>query len=303
MTDSINWTLFHSFLAVMQQGSLSGAARQLGATQPTIGRHITELEKALGVSLFVRSQSGFIATDIAHALVPHATEMASMAASMERVAKRQGEGVQGTVRISASEVIGVEVLPSILASLRREHPQLVIELVVSDESHDLLHREADIAVRMFRPKQTQLITRCVGNIALGFFAHKEYVAQHGMPQVMDDLLQHTLVGFDTLTDYIRGYAPLFSLPLTRELFKYRTDNTVAQLAMIRSGVGIGVCQVSLVENDPNIDQLFLGQSAFELEVWMTMHEDLKRSPACKAVFDILSRGMEEYVQRQNTFHL
>ncbi|MEG1326632.1 MAG: LysR family transcriptional regulator, partial [Janthinobacterium sp.] len=175
MTNSIAWEYYRSLLAVLQHGSLSGAARALGITQPTVGRHIAALEQALGATLFTRSQLGLLPTEVALALRPHAETMEHTAALMERAASSQGQGVAGTVRIAASEVVGVEVLPPILARLRACHPGLIIELVLSNKVQDLLRREADIAVRMLRPRQEQLVARKVGDIELGLHAHADYL--------------------------------------------------------------------------------------------------------------------------------
>lgn len=287
MDKAINWTLYHSFLAVMEQGSLSGAARVTGSTQPTIGRHITELEKVLNVSLFIRTQTGFVATDVAHELLPHAQQMAATAASIQRSAQRVGEGVSGSVRISASEVVGVEILPPVLAKLRHTYPELVVELVVSDAPHDLLYREADIALRMFRPTQNAFVARLIGQLELGFYAHRTYLNQHSAPRTVADLSKHTLIGFDTMSDYIRNHTAAFPMTLDRTLFQYRSDSSLAQLAMLRAGVGIGVCQSGLVADDPEIISVLPGQLALSLDMWLTMHEDLKRNRVCKTVFDFL----------------
>lgn len=287
MEESINWTLYHSFLAVMEQGSLSGAARVTGSTQPTIGRHISALEKALDVSLFIRTQTGFVATDIANELLPQAKQMASMASSITRSAQRAGESISGSVRISASEIVGVEILPPILAKLRQAYPQLVVELVISDVPHDLLYREVDIALRMFRPTQHALVTRLLGQLDFGFFAHRSYLEQRPTPQTIAELDQHTLIGFDTLSDYIRSRADKMPFKIDRTMFQYRSDNSLAQLAMLRAGVGIGACQAGLVSDDPDIVSILPGQLDLSLEVWLTMHEDLKRSRVCKTVFDFL----------------
>src|SRR3984957_13610401 len=131
MTSDIGWELYRSFLAVLMEGSLSGAARALGVAQPTVGRHVTALEKSLRVALFTRSQTGVIPTDAALALRSFAESMQSTAAALERAATSQGAGVRGTVRVTASDVIGVEVLPPIVARLRARHPELVVELVLT----------------------------------------------------------------------------------------------------------------------------------------------------------------------------
>jgi DNA-binding transcriptional LysR family regulator len=153
MTSDVGWELYRSFLAVLDEGSLSGAARSLGVAQPTVGRHIAALEKSLRLALFTRSPLGLMPTEAALSLRVFAESMKSTAAALERAATSQGTGVRGTVRVTASDVIGVEVLPPIIARLRDRHPELVVELLLTNRVQDLLRRAADIAVRMLRPRQ------------------------------------------------------------------------------------------------------------------------------------------------------
>ena len=204
MTSNIGWELYRSFLGVLREGSLSGAARALGITQPTAGRHVAALEKALGVVLFTRSQTGLLPTEVALSLRAHAEAMESTAASLERAASSQGEGVRGVVRVSASEVVSVEVLPPIVARLREAHPALKVELVSTNRVQDLLQREADIAVRMVRPRQEQLLARRIGNIELGFHAHRDYLARHGTPRKLEELAAHSVIGYDQPSAFVRN---------------------------------------------------------------------------------------------------
>ena len=210
---SIGWELYRSFLGVLKEGSLSGAARALGVAQPTIGRHIAALEKSLGLALFTRSPTGLLPTESALALMTHAESMESTAAALERTAASQGAGVKGVVRITASDVIGVEVLPPVVAHLRQEHPDLKIELVLTNRVQDLLRREADIAVRMTHPKQETLIARRIGRIEVGLHATRQYLANYGAPASVAELTHHTLIGFDQETAFIRSarkHAPLLN---------------------------------------------------------------------------------------------
>ena len=290
MANDIGWELYRSFLGVLLEGSLSGAARALGITQPTVGRHISALEKSLGLALFTRSQTGLLPTDAALALQSYAEAMSSTAAAFRRAADSHGQGVKGTVRVSASEVIGVEVLPSILAGLRHKHPQLKVELVLTNRVQDLLRREADIAVRMTRPRQEQLIARGVGDVALGLYAHKSYLAQRGAPKSPSELADHTLIGFDEETPFLRAARKV--LPVwTRDALSFRTDSDLGQLALIRSGCGIGVCQVALARRDPVLVRVLTRQFELKLDTWITMHEDLRSSPRCKVTFDALVKGL------------
>lgn len=288
-----NWEWYRSFLQVMETGSLSAAGRALGLTQPTVGRHIDNLEAALALTLFTRSFDGFAPTDAALELRPYAAGIAATAAALRRAASGHGAGVRGTVRVTASEVIGVEVMPPILAALHGEHPELVIELVLSNRADDLLHREADIAVRMFQPVQQALVARRVGRIELGLHAHKRYLAARGVPRSMEALSGHALIGFDQENAYIRRFqekAPEFS----RDRFAFRADSDLAQLAAIRAGLGIGVCQSALAARDKQLVRILHRQFSLTMDTWIAMHEDLRESARCAVTFAALAAGLSAY---------
>lgn len=297
MGSEIGWELYRSFLGVLREGSLSGAARALGLTQPTVGRHVAALEAALRVPLFTRSSSGLMPTDVALALRAHAEAMESTADALARAATSFGEDVRGVVRISASDVVGVEVLPPIVARLRQRHPALTIELALTNRVQDLLRREADIAVRMTRPGQTQLIARHIGGIKLGLHAHRDYLARCGTPRDAGELVRHALIGHDRPTAFIRQIAKSFP-GFDRGAFALRTDSDLAQLALIRCGAGIGACQAALAKRDPALVRVLPKAFAGRLDMWVTMHEDLRGSPRCRAAFDALAEGLDAYVDEQ-----
>ena len=298
MTSPAGWELYRSFLAVLQEGSLSAAARALGLTQPTVGRHISALEAHFGLSLFTRSQLGLMPTDAALALRADAEAMQSTAAALERSASAWGQDVQGAVRISASEVVGVEVLPPILAELRERHPKLQLELVLSNRLQDLVRREVDIAVRMTSPQQDVLLATRVGDVALGLHAHRSYLARHGVPKSLADLRQHTLIGFDQDTPFLRSARA--ALPVwSREHFALRCDSDLAQLALLRSGAGIGICQVALAARSPDLIRLLPEKFSPALATWVAMHEGLKSSPRCRATFDGLVAGLRRHVRNSH----
>jgi DNA-binding transcriptional LysR family regulator len=301
MTSTIGWELYRSFLGVLDEGSLSGAARLLGITQPTVGRHVAALEQALGIVLFTRSQAGLLPTEAAQSLRPYAEAMQSTAAALERAAGGQGDGgaVKGTVRISCSDVMGIEVLPPILARLHDVHPQLKIELVLTDKLQDLLRREADIAVRMVQPKQEQLVARHVGDIELGLYARRDYLERRGTPRRPEELAGHATIGYDQPSAWLRQAEKALH-GLRREVFTLRSDSNVAQLALIRAGAGIGMCQVPLARRDGSLVRLLPKLFTLPLPTWVTMHEDLRSSPRCRVAFDALVSGLLGYlgVQRQ-----
>jgi DNA-binding transcriptional LysR family regulator len=293
--DEPNWDLYRTLLAVLDEGSLSGAARALGIAQPTVGRHIEALEQILDVALFTRSQHGLAPTEAAQQLKPYAAALASTAAALLRVASSQGGEARGAVRVTASEVIGAEVLPPMLGPLREAHPELAIELVLSNRVENLLNREADIAVRMVRPDQDALVARYIGRIPLGFFARQDYLARHGVPQSLADLAVHALIGFDRDLSSVRAVEALLG-PVDRNLFALRTDNQLAHVAALRAGFGVGVCQVGLAKRDPSLVRVLSNQFQANLETWLVIHEDLKDTPRCRVVFDALAEGLSRYVR-------
>ncbi|MCF1448890.1 LysR family transcriptional regulator [Agrobacterium vitis] len=296
--DQLSWDLYRSLLAVITEGSLSGAARQLGLTQPTVGRHIEMLEQAFGTPLFVRSQRGLLPTETALAMRGHAALMAATSTSLARIAAgEQGEAgeLRGPVRISASEMIAVEVLPPMFTRLQEQFPGLEIELSATDQMEDLLHREVDIAVRMVAPTQLALISRHIGAIGIGFYAHRRYLERHGTPSSLAQLAEHRLIGFDRQLAYIRDL--LRTRPDLDALhFQFRSDSNLAQFAAIRAGLGIGMCQPGLARRHADLIEVLPGALNIALDTFVVMHEDLKLSRRCRTVFDAVVEGLLAYLR-------
>ncbi len=292
---TLDWTLIRSFLAVTEHKSLSAAARALNLTQPTLGRHIDALEQALGVKLFARSVHGLTASDAALDLVPHAKAMASTAAALERTATGEAADDRGTVRVTASDVIGSEVLPAIFARARTQYPGIALELALSNRNENLMLREADIAVRMIRPTQRNLVARRIGDVPIHLYAHKSYVKRRGLPKTTAGLAQHDVIGYDTQSLVIDGLGQL-GLVATRESFALRTDNDLAQLALLRAGAGIGGSQKQLAARDRNLVPVLQSAIRIPLEMWLVMHEDLRTTRRIRLIFDLLADELMAYVR-------
>ena len=290
-----DWDLFQSLHAVLQAGSLSAAAKSRGLTQPTLGRHIEALEQKLGAPLFLRSPRGLTPTDLARQLEQHLAEMHAAAAAALRDASGSADSLKGAIRITASQIIGAEVLPPILGAFHGRHPEIDIELVLSNKTEDLSRRDADIAVRMMRPTQGALLARKVGSLGVGFYAAPDYVARHGLPQDLAGLRDRPMIGFDRVAPPIEALKDL-ALPweISRELFAFRSDNDLAQIAAIRASLGIGTCQHQLARRyglTPVLAEAF----EFELEVWIAMHENLKGHRRMRLMFDHLVAGFQAFL--------
>jgi DNA-binding transcriptional LysR family regulator len=293
------WETYRSFLAVMTEGSLSGAARKLNLTQPTLGRHVDELEADLALKLFTRSQAGLIPTQAARELQPHAQAMASAAEALVRASSGTEAEERGTVRLTASVVVGGEVLPPILTNFRENHPHIALELVLSDQTQDLARRDADIAVRMVRPKQEALLAKKIGTVGFGLFAHRRYLEKHGVPRMIGDMAGHAIIGFDKETPIVDALRRA-GLPLDRSTFALRTDADLAGLAALRAGFGIGVAQLGIGRRDPDLVAVLPVLFKLELEMWLAMHKDMRGIKRMRLLFDHLAEGLGAYTAMSRT---
>lgn len=287
--DKLDWTLTQSFLAVAETGSLSAAARALRLSQPTLGRHIADLEQALGMALFTRQPRGLLPTAEAAALIPHARAMRTAAMSLSLAAAGRDQAVAGTVRITASRIVSHFILPAILADLRLSAPQIEIELAPTDDTDNLLFREADIAVRMYRPTQLGLITTHLCDLPTGIYAAHSFIAAHGMPQTFADLPLSRFIGFDKSDIDLRQLADL-GIAAKRSDFPVRCDDHIVYWNLVRAGLGMGGTQTIIGDGDPSVVRVAPFVPLPSLPVWLTAPQALHQSPRIRRVYDALAAG-------------
>lgn len=287
-----DWRLVRSFLAALDAGSLLGAAKRLATSQPTVGRQIAALEDQLGVVLFERTGRGLTPTAAALRLADAARAMDAASAELARVTLGTQQTPLGSVRISASQPVACFRLPSILARMREAFPHIQVDLVSSNAVSNLLRREADIAVRMMPPTQATLIARKLGDVALGAFASRAFVAKHGEPRTLADVARFPLVGEDQQTVIIRSFARL-GVTLTRENFVLRSDDLVVQWQAVRAGIGIGFAARNLGADDPDLVHLMPKAKIPPLPMWLVVHREIRSSPHIRAVYDFLADALTE----------
>ena len=286
-----DWRLVRSFLAVLDLGSLLAAARSLGVSQPTLGRHITELESQLASVLFERTGRGLLPTRTALQLAQAARQMQDGALQLSRTLAGTKSQASGTVRITASVPVAVQLLPPILLDLRLALPDIQIELVSSNQVSNLLRREADIAIRMVRPDQTSLVARKLGEAAVGAYAHRDYLARRGVPTLPAELLQHELVGSDTDPAIRQGFEAM-GFPVPREAFALRSDDLLVQWQAVRAGLGIGFLADYQARLDPAVQPVLAGQLQIPpLPMWLAVHREIRTSRHIRAVFDFLATAL------------
>jgi DNA-binding transcriptional LysR family regulator len=287
-----DWNLLRSFIAVYECGTLTQAARQLGATQPNLGRHVRALEQALGEALFVRRPGRLEPTERAHALYGVTAPMKASAQEAGRLLAQTGSAPTGTVRIAVSEVYATHVVAPLAAQWLAEQPGLEIELSVSNRPDNLLRRDADIAVRFFRPEQEDLIAVRVGATELGLYAHESFLARHGEPEGFAIPEDAFVAGFDRETSplaaLIKGQAP--AAPIR---FRLRTDAVLARQAAVETGLGVGVYLRDVVADRPGMRRILADRFGQTLEVWLCAHPELRRSAAMRFVWTRLEQALRQ----------
>lgn len=295
MSKNVDWDDQRAFLAVMETGSLSAAARRMGLSQPTVRARIEGLEAALGTALFTRSVHGLVPTPTAEAMATPARAMAHASEAMLRAASADSATAAGRVRLSVSEFVGIEVLPPMLRSLRDKHPQLTVEFELSNARADLLDQQVDVAVRMHPPEQSALVAKKVPLIPLGLFAHRDYLAVYGRPATKAEIRDHLFIGPDRNRGDLAVAAQIAgSVPVS---WIARTDSHPAQLALARAGLGIAVAQIPAAARYPELERVLPDVELPQLPTWIVTHENLRRLPRVAALFDHLVEAFESYGRR------
>lgn len=286
--NAFDWGLIRSFLAALDHGSLLGAARAVGVSQPTLGRHIAALEAQLGTVLFERTGRGLVATPMAQRLATAARSMELAAASLTQAVSGAQAGLKGVVRLSASQPVACVLLPPLLARLRDRWPDITLELVVTNAVSDLLRREADIALRMVRPRQPSLISRRIGEVVISACAHRDYLRRRGIPQTLGDLMHHDVIADDKQGEIARGFARLGLSPDAHAM-AVRTDDLMAYWSAVQAGMGVGFVADYVVRSDPAVQRLTVaGLKLPRYPIWLTVHRDIRTTPRIRAVYDFLA---------------
>jgi len=286
----LDWTLLRTFIAVVDAGSILGAAKRLGSYQPTVSRQVAELESQLGVPLFERTGRGLVPTVAGLAIVEPARQMAASAEAVTTALRGIGQSLKGTVRVGCSQVVASYVLPRCLASIRLKHPTIQIDVVASNGLSNLLRRECDVAVRMIQPIQSAIVTRRVAELQMGVYAASSYLANRPAPRRASDLTAHDLIGLDTDDTLVRALVAA-GVSVTRESFVLRSDDQVACTRMVEAGGGIGfmprVVAGSLKGLQPVLPRLPMPA----LPVWLSVHREIRGNPLIRIVFDELAEAL------------
>lgn len=284
----LDWNLVRAFLATVEEGSLSKAARRLNQTQPTLSRQIAQLEDQLTLTLFERVGKKLALTPTGEQLVQHAAQMSKAADAFSLSAASQNQDMQGEVTITGSDIMSVYFLPQAIAQLEPLAPKLAITIVASDELQNLQRREADIAVRHVRPTQPDLRARLVVEETARFYASEGYLARYGMPKTEADLVGHRLLGFGDAARMTQYMKDIFGLTIPAECFHHDTANGLVAWEMVRQGLGICVMSDAVAARTPGVKPINLPGSPMHFPTWLVSHRELHTNPKIRLVFDHLA---------------
>ncbi|MBL0730079.1 LysR family transcriptional regulator [Piscinibacter sp. HJYY11] len=290
MNSNFDWSLVRSFIAALEHGSLMGAARAIGASQPTLSRHIAELESQLGAVLFERTGRGLQPTSAALRLADAARVMQGGADQLSRALAADEADERGTVRLSASQPVACFLLPPLLAQMRLALPQVQVALVSSNSVSNLLRREADIALRMVQPEQASLIAKRVGRVTLGAYAHRDYLARRGTPRQPGDLQHHDLIAGDQDEQVLQGLRGA-GLDVDKVVFALRSDDLVVHWQAVRAGLGVGFVADYVAATDAAVTPLLPMLRVPPLPLWLVVHREIRSNRRIRAVYDFLAQAL------------
>lgn len=285
-----DWNHLRAFLATVETGSLSAAARSLGLTQPTLGRQVAALEQQLGILLFERVGRALVLTAAGAELFESARAMGEAAGRLSIIASGQSQSIEGLVRITASDIVAAHILPPILKRLHEAAPGIEVDVVAANEVRDLMRREADIAIRHVRPEQPDLIARRCRGTTAHLYGATSYLDAHGRPVTGADLADKNFVGYsgaDSLVSELNARG----VPVTRHNFKWTTASVVTAWEMIRQGLGIGVMFHNVAHGAPAVEPVLPELMPFDVPIWLAVHRELHTSRRIRLVFDLLAEAL------------
>lgn len=288
---TFDWNRARAFLVTAEEGSLSAAARALGLAQPTLGRQVEAFQDELGVVLFERKGRGLELTPAGHSLITHARAMGEAAGRLSLAAHAENDDMEGLVKIAASDSYAGHLLPPILKALRAREPGIQIELVVSNTASDLIRREADIAIRNFRPTEADLIGRKIRDARARLYATPNFLAELGNPTTPEGFGEASFIGIDT-TGLLPRALQGMGMPVTEENFTIHTQNFLVMWSLVKEGMGIGVLDDRIGDNDPDVQRILPDLPPMEFPVWLVAHRDILRNRRLRFVWDFLADALK-----------
>lgn len=284
----LDWDDARIMLALARAGTLSAAATQLGLGVATVARRIERLEKAIGVPLFLRHQTGYRLTDQGTALLPRAEAIELAVSGLERAAGAEAT-ISGHVRVASIESIVAPILMPALGALMRQHPRLEVEILISSAMVNLNRRDADIAIRMVRPDHGAVRVRHLANMGFGLYGAKNLIETRG-PNAMGP--EDRLISWPD-TDAL-SVVHEWNRAIAQQIVPRLTVSTLAgQVAAVAEGLGLAILPHFLARPAGLIlvTDLLPDGHKMSRPLWQVVHADLAGSGRVRAVADCLAEAL------------
>lgn len=285
-----NWDDLRVVLAVARHGSLSAAARALELTQPTVGRRVAALEAKLGTKLFVATRLGQEVSHSGRELVKHAEQMELSALAAERSSVGRDSGMRGSVCVTATEWMVGGVLAPIVAPFTAKHPELELELLADVRHLSLMRREADIALRVSRFEDSEVVQRKVGVVTFGLYASDSYLARHGVPSFSTGCQGHRLIAMSKSLSKVPDLEWLPGITFAAHVV-LRTNGREAMATLASGGVGMACLPRVVGDRTPGLRLLRPPSPAPERALWLGVHRDSRKVPRIRATATYLSQAL------------
>ncbi|MDJ0652543.1 MAG: LysR family transcriptional regulator [Xanthomonadales bacterium] len=284
-----NWSDIALFLAIARSGNLSAAAEQVGMSQPTLGRRLQALEQRLDATLFVRGGRRLQLTDAGNAILESAERMSREMSAIERAVDVHARGLSGDVTITATEGIGTDWLAPELVEFHRQYPDIVLNIKVENRPLDLVHREADIALRLGRPTQPDLIARRLVDVTFGLYGSRQYLESRGSVECIEDLDNHDFISLilpDDTGHVAFSETSVIPVPFGRTVLS--SNSPAAQMSAARAGYGLTVVSCRWASMHKEMVRVLPEVDVHRAELWLVTHEELKHSARIRAVSDAIA---------------
>jgi DNA-binding transcriptional LysR family regulator len=282
---SLDWNDLRYFLAVCRSGTLVGAARSLGVRHSTVGRRIEALEAALGVRLFARAPEGFVPTAAGIAIVPLVDEAERAVMAIERRAAAGDQRVDGIVRIATSEAFS-GFLVRRLSLLQLQHPTLTAEVLTGNPSLDLIHREADLAIRFVETTEGDLTRKRLCDVGWSLYASEAYLARAGAQATPTDLSGQQIIGFDKTMARSPG-ALWLDQHKSGARVVIRCNSIMSAVNAAIAGMGVTVLPCFLGDAEAGLRRL-TDEVLATRPIWVVFHPDVGQIRRVRKVIDFVS---------------
>jgi DNA-binding transcriptional LysR family regulator len=281
-----DWNDLRYLLAIAREGSTLAAAKAIGVSQPTVQRRLAALEERIGRKLAEHHPAGYRLTELGKVLLPHAVDVERAVEAFQRQVTSAGEELTGTLRVTCPEGMASRLLAPVIEAFRQKHPELHVDLIMTDRRLDLAKGEAEVALRMHEPGDASLVARRIANSPWAIFASQSYIGRYGRPERLEDLNQHAIVEF--AGELAANHAALWLKSIApNATIAVRGNSMLGVVAAVRSGAGLAPLPMLLGASEDGLEPVLTSIPEIDSRLYLVMHADLQHTPRVRTFCDFV----------------